>query len=105
MSGNRELSDIDDLAYMIFWSVSLDSRSEVISAEPVRAMDLGAVAKNEDVVFVDHQLSQEYVESAVTEFKSLDWRKFGSGAQEVGAISYVLHSDPKRAICTNSQER
>lgn len=96
---------IEDLAYVIFWSVSLGPQSQFLSAEPGRAIDMNAVANNEYSVFVDYIPGDEYLANAVAEFQKLDWTKFGLGEQEIGAISYILHSDSTRAICTNDQDR
>ena len=97
--------NIDDIAYMILWSVSLDENRRVIAIRNTTAMDTAKVNHNSKRIFEQYEPSDLFVERAKDQIRKLDWSDHQAGAVDVCAFSYQYKSDPDNPDSSNDLSR
>jgi hypothetical protein len=97
--------DLEDIAYIVYWSVGLDENRMVNKIELYHTVDLSKVAKNEWPIYIEFNPSELFVERAKKQIGEMDWGKHKSGTSDASAHSYVYSSDSDSPVSSNDNSR
>ena len=97
--------NIDDIAYMILWSVSLDENRKVVAISNASAMNTAQVSHNDRSIFEKYDPGDLFVERAKDQIRKLDWSDHQAGAVDACAFSYQFKSDPDNPVSSNDLSR
>jgi hypothetical protein len=97
--------DLEDISYIVIWSVSLDENHMVNRIELDRAMDMSKVRKNEWPIFAELKPSKLFVERAKAQIAKMDWSDYKPDTPDASAHSYLYHSDPDNPVSSNDNSR
>jgi len=97
--------DLEDIAYIIYWSVELDENRNVIGIEHHRSVNLAMVEKNEWPIFVDFDPSEKFRNKAKEQIMKMDWSAYEPNTKDASAHSYLYRSDPDNPASSNDQSR
>ena len=101
----NEIPDINDMAYMIIWSVGLDANHVVTEITLYAAIEMARLSNGKRPFTVDFNPSEKFIKRAKTQIKALDWSEFKANSTDASAISYLYHADPDTPESTNEQRR
>lgn len=97
--------NLENIAYIVYWSVELDESNNVIDIDLHRAMDMSRVEKNEWPIFTDFKPNEEFTAKAKNQIMNLDWSDYEPNEKYGSAHSYLYSADPNNPVTSNDQSR
>ena len=97
--------EMEDIAYTIIWTISLDMDCAVTKIDLYQTMDMSKISKNEWPIYVDFEPSEVFVERAKKQIRKMDWSEYDPGTSDASAHSYLYHSNPDMPFSSNDNTR